>query len=313
MKHGELLAIGAAYIDINVPNFPLGRHGLRLESEVVGGDYQLELGGSAVNFARLCSALGIPTGFVGKVGHDTMGKTFSELLAEAQIRPALVTASNVSTNIGFNMVASGGKSIMAVTGTANQSLTANEVYKKASEHLSQTSFLYIGGCFKLKTLMPAFVHLVNEAKQANVQIILDHGRVNHDATEQEKELVRQLALLADFYLPSADEFIKLWGVQSVQDGLTMLQSQKQGFTVVKNGHEGAIAIINEELVTMPAYSVTPLHTIGAGDSFNAGFIAALHNDASLYDCVRFGSATAALKISQPALPTYQEVEALVSA
>lgn len=90
MKHGELLAIGAAYIDVNVPDFPIGDDGLNLETEVVGGSYQLELGGSAVNFARLSSLLGVPTAFVGKVGVDEMGKIFGDLLAEAGIRPALV-------------------------------------------------------------------------------------------------------------------------------------------------------------------------------------------------------------------------------
>ena len=66
MKQGELIAIGGVYVDINVPNFPLAESGLQLETEVVGQEYQVEPGGLAVNFARLCSTLEIPTTFIDK-------------------------------------------------------------------------------------------------------------------------------------------------------------------------------------------------------------------------------------------------------
>ena len=307
MKQGELLSIGGAYVDINAPNFPLNENGIQLETEVVGERYLLEPGGSAVNFARMCSALEIPTTFIGKVGKDEMGTMLTCLLEKAGVEPLLVASETVSTNVSFNMVNDGGESIMAVVGTANQSLTVDEVYSLASERLADSKYLFLGGCFKLKKLMPAFVKLVDDAKRLGVIIVLDQGRINQDITEYEKQTVRELALASDIYLPSSEEFMQLWDVNTVEEGLKLVNDKSAGVTVVKNGDKGATTIISNDVVTIPAFSVVSIHTIGAGDSFDAGFIAAHYKGKDLTDSIKFGCATAALKISQQSLATYEEV------
>ena len=307
MKRAGILVIGGVYVDINVPQFPLGEDGLHLETEIVGQGYQLEPGGSAVNFARICGALGLPTTFIGKVGDDVLGSVLTQLLAEVGIGSTLVVSKDVSTNVSFNMVNPADKSIMAVVGTANQSLTADEVYARAFAQLATSAYLFLGGCLKLKKLLPAFVRLVGDAKAAGVKVVLDHARVPHEATEDEQEIVRQLALLSDVYLPSADEFRELWGVPSIEEGLWRLSKQSSGVTIVKNGAEGVVTMINGRLTAIPAFSVNPIHTIGAGDSFNAGFMAAQRKGENVVESIRFGCATAALKISQKQAPTYEEV------
>ncbi|HSW65705.1 MAG TPA: PfkB family carbohydrate kinase [Bacillota bacterium] len=306
MKH-DLLAIGGAYVDINVPNFPLPEAGLALETETVGQAYRLEPGGSAVNFARLCAALQISTAFIGKAGNDEMGRILSELLTQAGVDPALMFSDKVSTNVSFNMVNSAGKSIMAVAGTANQALAADEVYTQASQRLATSAYLFLGGCFKLKSLMSAFVRLAQDAKAAGTKVVLDHARLNSGVTEAEKQAVRELALLADYYLPSAGEFMELWDAPSIEAGLHALSGRTSGVIVVKNSDKGVVAWLDGTIVTVPAFAVTPLHTIGAGDSFDAGFIAALHKGQTPLASIRFGCATAALKISQEALPTHAQV------
>jgi sugar/nucleoside kinase (ribokinase family) len=308
MEQDQLIAIGGAYIDINAFNFPVDEHGIHLETEIVGQDYELELGGSAVNFARLCAALDVPTAFVGKVGKDALGDCLIDLLEKSQVQPALVTSKGVSTNVSFNMINASGKSIMTVAGTANQALTVDEVYLQASERIATSSYLYLGGSFKLKKLMPAFLHLAQDAKVAGTKIVLDHGRVHKGITEDEKEAVRQLVLMADIYLPSADEFMQLWDVSSIEEELKLLQQKTPHIiTVVKNSDQGTLTLIDDKLIVTPAFPVKLIHTIGAGDSFNAGFIAAQHKGKELIKSVEFGCATAALKISQHELPTFDSV------
>jgi len=310
MKQG-LIAVGGAYVDINVPQFPVPEEGLQLETEVVGHQYRVEPGGSAVNFARLCASMGIPTTFVGKVGQDAMGELLVDLLKKAHVTPELVHAADVSTSVSFNMVNDDGKSIMAVAGTANQVLTADEVYERVSNMLSEAEYLCIGGCFKLKQLMPAFERLAHDAQAAGVRIVLDHGRLNSGVTAEEKEVVKRLALAADVYMPSTDEFMQLWQVDSVAAGLAMMAEKGCGVTVVKNGSDGVVSFVNGDVVKVPAFAVTPLHTVGAGDSFNAGFVAAQLQGKDLVDSMTYGCATAALKISREELPTWQVVEELI--
>ncbi len=312
MRQTELLAIGGAYVDINCAGFPFDERGLRPETEVVGSDYMLELGGSAVNFARLCSSLDLPAAFVGKIGNDKMGTILSDLLEKAGVQPELIIDGAAVTNVGFNMVNPAGKTIMAVVGSANQSLTPDEVQERASELLPNCNYLFIGGCFKLKSLMPAFVQLAKQARDSHTKIVLDHARLSESVTDEEKETVRQLAAIADYYLPSADEFQQLWDAPSIADGLRSIAGKHEGIIVVKDSERGAITLIDEKVVTVPAYKVQPIHTVGAGDSFDAGFIAAQSQGMGLLDSIQFACATSALKISRPTLPTYESVESFIA-
>lgn len=76
----ELLAVGSAYVDINCTHFPFDDQGFLPETEVVGEDYEVVPGGSALNFVRFCANLGCSAAFVGKVGQDRMGKLLTELV-----------------------------------------------------------------------------------------------------------------------------------------------------------------------------------------------------------------------------------------
>lgn len=307
MKSGNLIAIGAIYVDVNAYNFPFGDEGLAIETEVIGEDYVVEPGGSAVNFAKLCSNMSIPTTFIGKVGNDDPADILVKKMRAAGIEPRLIKSPDVQTNLSFNMASPEGKSIMTVVGSANQALTADEVYEKAAELLTDSPYLYLGGCFKLKALLPAYQRLAKRAKQTDTMIVLDHGRLNNTVTEEEKETVRQLALLADIYLPSCDEFQELWDAASIEEGLINFSAQSKASIVVKDGSKGAFTVIDSQIHQIAPFKATPTYMIGAGDSFNAGLIAGLYNGMSLLESARFASATAALKITHPELPTFDTV------
>lgn len=312
MKYSRILAVGGAYLDINCDHVPFGDDGIRPEVEVVGSSYETVPGGSAVNFVRLCAGLGLPSTFIGKVGSDAMGGMFAELLQKSGVQPALVVDKNVATNLGINVVNGDGKAIMAVAGTANQALTADEVQGRAAAVLAECSHFFIGGCFKLKALMPAFEDLAVQAKAAGTKIVLDHARLNAQVTETEKETVRRLAQRVDYYLPSTDEFLELWGFASVEDGLRAFAGMAPHVVVVvKDSSRGAVMIQDGEVIRVPAFAVEPIHTVGAGDSFNAGFITAESRASDLLQNVRFACATAALKISNPQPPTRAMVEAFL--
>jgi sugar/nucleoside kinase (ribokinase family) len=311
MKTDELIAIGGVYLDINAPQFPLEEGGLSLDTKVIGDQYIVEPGGSAANFARICSSMSIPTTFVGKVGKDAFGEILTRRLIDASVRPSLIESDEVSTNISFNMINPDGRSIMEVVGSANQSLTHDEVCIKASKDIASSSYLYIGGCFELKKLMPSLLQIAQEAKKVNTKVILDHGRLNRAVTDANKKIMRSLAIASDIYLPSADEFTQLWDSTSIEEGMLSFSKQSEAILVVKNSSKGALTFIDGEIMNIPPLPVVPIHTVGAGDSFDAGFIAAQRKGLNVLESVIFACATAALKISRPDLPMYSEVLDLV--
>lgn len=308
----KLLAIGGAYLDINCPDFPFDATGIKPEKELVSPNYVLEPGGSAVNFARLCVALGLETTFIGKVGDDYHGHLLMALLEAAGVKAPLIQDAAVSTNLGINFINPAGSTIMTAVGSANQALHAAELTEYVMPLLPQLDYFYIGGCFKLTTLLPAFTELAQAAKTAGVKIVLDHARIVQNTTKKQLETVKQLALLADYYLPSRDEFLELWEVESVEAGLRVLQNRASAEIILKDGAKGAVFLEGDAIIRSAAFPAQPLHLVGAGDSFNAGLITAQTQGLDLAESVRFANATAALKISHPDLPTFQQVQALIA-
>jgi sugar/nucleoside kinase (ribokinase family) len=303
----KILTIGGVYLDINATDFPIGDEGLQPETELVGNHYITELGGAAVNFARIAETLDLRTSFIGKVGKDEFGKVIAKLMEAVGIDSRLVVDELTSTNISFNMANSHGQTAMAVVGNANQSLRPEEVIGETLEFMDQYDYIMIGGCFKLRQLMPAFFNIVDHAKVSGTKIVLDHGRINSHVTEADKQRVRELVAKVDYYLPSRDEFMQLWKANSIEEGLRTVSQRTDATIVVKDGKNGAVTLIYDKAVRVPTFSVQPIHTVGAGDSFNAGLIAALAENAELTEAIRYANAVAALRISSDSPPTRDAV------
>jgi ribokinase len=308
MRENKVLAVGAAYVDINCPNFPLDSRGLLSDTEIVGSEYLVAAGGSAVNFTRLCRSLGLASQLIAKVGTDAFGSLLSDLLRTAGVEPNLIIDRSCKTNVSMNLTDHFGRSIMLVVGSANQSLDPAEVEERVAETLAAASYFYIGGCFKLARLLPAFEQLVILAKSSGTKVVVDHGRLNSAVTETDMGIVRRLVKRADYYLPSRKELLALWGADSIENCLRSLDSALNGtIVVVKDGGRGAVTMQDNRIFNVPAFSVTPIHGIGAGDAFNAGFIAKMAESGALLEGVRFGCATAALSISSDVLPNLDSV------
>lgn len=305
----KLIAIGSTYVDINTAHFPFYEDGLLPETEFVGSSYETTLGGSAVNFARLCVAQEIDTAFVGKRGADRLGDIMHVLFDESGIEAHLIKDENTQTNISFNMINESEKSIMAVVGSANQSLTAFEILPVVEKLLPGCSHVFMGGCFKQPQLIPAYNTITERARKTGVITVLDHGRLRPELTDVQKEAVRNLAKNVTYYLPSREEFLGLWGVSSIESGLMKFTDKTGPKVVVKDGARGAWVLDGGLPTLVPGFKTKPLHTIGAGDSFDAGFIAAQSRGQNVVDSARYGCAAAALKISQERLPTKEQVEA----
>jgi sugar/nucleoside kinase (ribokinase family) len=80
-----------------------------------------------------------------------------------------------------------------------------------------------------------------------------------------------------------------------------------GTLVIKDSARDAVTMINGQAVNVAAFDVRPIHTIGAGDSFNAGFIAAIVKGEELLESIKYGCAAAALSISRVNPPVWPSI------
>ncbi|QQS19151.1 hypothetical protein IPL68_03895 [Candidatus Saccharibacteria bacterium] len=94
--------------------------------------------------------------------------------------------------------------------------------------------------------------------------------------------VRNVVLAADYYLPSKAEFLETWEVSSVEEGFDCCKNGTAARDNRKDGSRGAHYLVEGSFKTVPA--VEGIHSgnvTGAGDTFNAGFIAAMKQGQSL--------------------------------
>lgn len=296
MKKLHLLSIGTMYVDINCLHFPFQK-GLFVNRETTGNEYELSLGGSALNFAKMTTQLGLDTTFIGKVGNDTMGKILIQMLTANNIKPAIIHDQHVQTNLAIHYVHDDGSSIMTSTGTANQHLMISDIRQQMDRYIDVIDYVYLGGILKLKNILPYLTDLIQFAKEKGKQVILDHGRVNNSVTKQDIQILREFLPFVDIYLPSIDEFFAVWNVRSIEEGKERVRTVSKADLIIKNGKNGAVGFSGNERIEMRAFPVDVINTVGAGDSFNAGYLCAIQHDLNFKECIKFACATAAVKIS----------------
>lgn len=309
----DVISFGTVYLDLDFLSFPFVE-GIFAHRETVGEKYQLEVGGSAFNFAKICASLGLKVLFVGKIGQDPIGTILKQVASRGKVHTRFIESHDelTQTNLAAHYVHEDGSSIMTSAGSANQRLSPEDVELAVKDELPKTKYLYLGGGLKLLSLLPSYPQLIEAAKKHGVKVILDHGRVTNLVKENHKEIIRSIISDIDIYLPSKDEFLDIWSFSSLEQGLQEMEKKLKGVIVIKDSSNGSHSIQNGKIVIVPPIPVAPINTIGAGDSFNAGFIRA---DAlgvkGLEQKMQFASASAGIKISTNQPPTQEDVQRFI--
>jgi ribokinase len=259
----------------------------------------------------MCAALGLNPSFIGKRGLDREGEMLEDLLIQAKINPALATSPDVQTNLNFNPINERGQAITQVVGTANASLSYKDVQDQLIPRLPDNQYLYIGGAFRLRGLLPHYVDLIREAHRHGALVAIDHGPVTNN-TDEEIKAMRAAIRELDFYFPSKREFLETWGVKSSEDGLKKVSGESNALICLKDEGGDALSYHDGQVVRVPTFKVgNPVNLIGAGDSFNAGVFFAHSQSMGPVESIRFGCATAALRIQSFIEPTLEQVKELL--
>lgn len=295
----KIVSLGSCYVDINVPKFPLPHSDEQFDDEIVGGDYELVAGGSAVNVCRRLGATGVfaPI-FVGMVGRDNLGATLKELLERDGVEARLEVAKGVSTAVSFNMTGEDGGHLMCVAGTANRQLDERAV-QAVREQLDDAQFLFLGGLYKLHDVLPHAAELARAARERGVDVVVDHARETAGTTVEQKKHVRDTVLASSIYLPSHDELLETWGTDTVDEAIELISAQAPGLMIaVKNGgSEVQFHSSDERGKVQPPKVDQVVDLTGAGDTFNAYLLAALATGESFRSAVERGCEFASEKVA----------------
>ncbi|HZU09940.1 MAG TPA: carbohydrate kinase family protein [Pseudacidobacterium sp.] len=281
----------AGEINLDLVLYGLPRN-MPTERELLASDFQATLGSSSAILAHNLAVLGANVGFITRVGTDELGKIALERLTASGTDMSRTTF-DTKHSTGITVLLHHGKErhILTYPGTMRE-MTVRDLdiaYLKSSRHFHLSSLYLQTG------LAPDLPGLFRELKRAGLTISLD---TNDDPEDTWGGVLDELLGLIDLLLPNEAEARRIAKRNTLEESLAVL-SQRVPCIAVKRGAQGALVQVGNTRLTAPAVRVTPIDTVGAGDSFNAGFLFAWLRRLPLDACARAGNITGALSTLRP--------------
>lgn len=264
-----------------------------LERELLASDFCPTLGSSSAILAHNLSALGVSVGFITRLGDDALGNMALDRLAEKGVDLTCVKriSGGASTGVTILLDHAGKRHILTYPGTMFE-MTAADL---DMTYLASSRHFHLSSLFLHKALQPDLPRIFKQLKNEGLTLSLD---TNDDPEDRWSGPLDELLGIVDIFLPNEDEACRISGQPDAESAIEVL-ARRVPIVAVKCGKRGALVQAAGQRWLVPAAPVTPLDTIGAGDSFDAGFLAAYLRGESPDACATFGNRTAALSTLRP--------------
>jgi len=290
MPRFDVTVAGELNLDLILYGLP---ESLPAEREILADRMTLTLGSSSAIFAHNLAALGGRVGFQSRIGDDPLGQIALDRLAEAGVDVSLVRRRPGPVKSGLTVILQheSARNILTYSGTIAE-LSATDLdldYLRNSRHFHFCSF------YLQHALRPSLPDLFQKLKAAGLTISLD---TNDDPEDRWQSGLREILRYVDVFLPNAREARRIAGTDNLDSAITQLAGLVP-IVVVKLGREGAIAVHGKERFRCPAVSVASVDPVGAGDSFDAGFIYQYLRAADLSTCVAYANLAGAFSTTRP--------------
>jgi sugar/nucleoside kinase (ribokinase family) len=250
---------------------------------------ELTIGGSGSIVACGAARLGLRTTLTGIVGADLFGKFMLQALADRGVDTGgIVVDSSVRTGVTVILDRRSDRAILTFPGPI-ASLTAGAVRR---ELLQRARHVHVSSFFLQTALSQDLPGLFVLAKQSGASTSIDP---NWDPAERWDSGLGAVLPYTDVFLPNAQEAMQIAGSSSPESAARALADQGP-IVAVKLGPEGALGVppSGELIKVAPILGVAPVDTIGAGDSFDAGFLAGLLRSESIEQALSLGCACGGL-------------------
>jgi len=237
--------------------------------------------------------LGVSVGFITRLGDDVLGGIALERLAEKGVDIACVkrVSGGPSTGVTILLNHQGKRHILTYPGTMFE-MAAGDL---DMPYLASGRHFHLSSLFLHKALEPDLPRIFRQLKAEGLTLSLD---TNDDPEDRWEGVLDELLGIVDIFLPNDDEACRITGKADAETAIEAL-AKRVPLVAVKCGKRGALVQVANRRWLVPAESVTPLDTIGAGDSFDAGFLAAYLRGEAPDACAAFGNRTAALSTLRP--------------
>ncbi len=237
-------------------------------------------GGSNCNSMRAISLLGGKSGFIGKVGDDSLGEFYGNAIQEAGVSSYLVKTEGPSGSCTVFISPDGERTMETFLGPA-PTISADEI---TDEVLKEYNYIYIEGYLIVNEELVR--ETMKKAKRLGLKVALDLA--NYNIVNGFKGLLKEvIPQYVDILFANESEAEAFTGLPA-REAIKVLTDQVE-IALVTLGKDGALVGNRDVVIQVPAEGKNPVDTTGAGDNFAAGFLYGQSVNASLEQSARIGS------------------------
>jgi sugar/nucleoside kinase (ribokinase family) len=264
---------------------------IKPEQETLVEGLRLTLGSSSAIFAHNLAVLGTHVGMVSKIGDDAFGKMALGWLEAGGVDVGQVSVAKTSgTGLSVILAHSHERFILTYPGTMFELAYADLDF----DYILSARHLHLSSFFLHRALRPQISELFRGAKEKGLTTSLD---TNDDPEDRWGDDLQKVLKFVDIFFPNEREAKKIARTEDLTQAIAKL-SQTVPLVVVKLGSQGALAQKGSKEWRAPQLQVNAIDVVGAGDSFDAGFIHRFLHGADIEECLNFANIAGAFSTTR---------------
>jgi sugar/nucleoside kinase (ribokinase family) len=284
MKPFDIAIAGELNLDLILYGLPAV---MPLERELLASAFRATLGSSSAIVAHNAATLGAHVSFTTLVGADDFGRIALDRLCAAGVDTShTIRHNSLATGITILLPHGDERHILTYLGTIAELSVADLDF----DFLTQARHFHLSSLYLQRGLQPELPDLLRRLKQAGLSISLD---TNDDPENNWGAPLAEVLPYVDVFLPNEDEICRMTNHANLDEAIDSLAVDIPA-VVVKRGRHGARVYEQGRSIDIAPLNVVPVDTIGAGDSFDAGFLRAYLLSKDTVTCARVGNISGAL-------------------
>ena len=237
-------------------------------------------GGAVFNTAVALGRLRVPVGFFSGLSSDLFGQQLREVLAASHVSANYAAISDRPTTLAFVRLVDGHASYAFYDeNTAGRMLSQNDLPTLADD----VNAMLFGAISLIPEPCGSTYETLMQREHGQRVTMLDPNIRPGFIPDRQKHLdrIRRMMAMADI-VKLSDEDLGWFGEPGThEDIIARWLEGGPKLIVMTRGSRGAIAYSRHHTVAVEARPVTVVDTVGAGDTFNAGVLASLHEHGAL--------------------------------
>jgi len=262
------------------------------ERETLASGFTMTLGSSSAILAHNLASLGTRVSFTSRIGPDALGEMCCQRLRDAGVDLSGVVRSATGSSTGVTL-------ILPLTDTRRILTYPGAMFEMGIDDidigwLASAGHFHMSSLFLHRRLSPDIPDLFREMKRRGLSTSLD---TNDDPEGRWAGVLDETIGVTDLLFCNEDELVQIARVNDVEAAMAKLSAQVP-VLVVKRGARGATGWregMRRDVEGIPVNAIDP---VGAGDSFDAGFLHQWVRGAALEACLRCGNLAGALSVTR---------------